>query len=236
MSFGGNIVSITQSASNIWQLQSQDNVQGILETLEDAESVVVRRRALRALRQMEAQQGLSKLRELRDQEPYPELFQLFNTVIKLFDPSDIAPKFSETSYRSSLIDWLHGDDTEKAIDAAQKLGEINDKLAVEHLVMVFQDRFNTPALRLAAAESLIKLNSAPASASLLVALRKDDWQVRRNAAAILGQLQARWAVQPLIDVMRHDVNPTVRKTAAAALRVIKSTQALAALDTGKLSL
>ncbi|MCD4684596.1 MAG: HEAT repeat domain-containing protein, partial [Anaerolineae bacterium] len=75
---------------------------------------------------------------------------------------------------------------------------------------------------------LLKLQSAPAVVTLLGALRRDSWQVRRNAAAVLGQIQATWAVEPLAKAL-DDAHPVVRRTAAAALRRIGSADAINAL-------
>src|SRR5262249_4219985 len=108
------------------------------------------------------------------------------------------------------------------ITAFEALGSLGDRHAVEPLVMVFRNPLMPSAACLAAAEALLKLESAPAVVTLLGALRRgDNWQVRRNAAAVLGQLQATWATQPLIDALK-DPNVTVRKTAAAALHRINT--------------
>ena len=93
--------------------------------------------------------------------------------------------------------------------------------------MLFRNPLVPTKARLAAAEALLKLESAPAVVTLLGALRRDDWQIRRNAAAVLGQLQASWAVEPLIGAL-NDAMPIVRKTAAAALRRIGTPDAVTA--------
>jgi HEAT repeat protein len=74
------------------------------------------------------------------------------------------------------------------------------------------------------------MDSAPVEVSLLGALRSDRWRVRRNAAAILGQLAASWAVKPLAALLTGDDNEVVRKTAHAALRRIDTAEARAALN------
>jgi len=76
---------------------------------------------------------------------------------------------------------------------------------------------------------LLKLESAPVEVALLGALRSSEWQVRRNSAAILGQLRAGWAVEPLAKAM-FDGNEIVRKTAYAALKRINTPQAQRAIQ------
>ena len=83
-------------------------------------------------------------------------------------------------------------------------------------------------VRLAVAEALIKLQSAPAEITLLAALRNERWMIRRNAAAVLGQIQADWAVEPLIQSLRDPIE-AVRRVARAALERIGTAEALAAI-------
>jgi hypothetical protein len=94
---------------------------------------------------------------------------------------------------------------------------------------LFRNPLMPNAARLAAAEALLKLESAPAVVTLLGALRRDNWQVRRNAAAVLGQLQAGWATDALIAAL-NDPHQAVQRTAAAALRRINSPDAIHAAN------
>jgi hypothetical protein len=126
-----------------------------------------------------------------------------------------------------IIKMLNSPKVEDLLIACQALAVIGDRQAAEPLVMVFRNPMLSNKARLAAAEALLKLESAPAVVTLLGALRRDDWQVRRNAAAVLGQLQATWAAEPLIKAL-DDQNPVVRRTAAAALRRIGTPEAVKA--------
>jgi hypothetical protein len=128
----------------------------------------------------------------------------------------------------ALIAALKSRHPGNVIAAANALGELGDRIAVEPLVMLFQSSSSPPPVRLAAAEALLDLKGAPTIVTLLGALRRDSWQARRNAAAILGQIQATWAVDPLAVAMT-DPHPVVRRTAAAALRRIGTAEAIAAL-------
>src|SRR5258708_348177 len=128
-----------------------------------------------------------------------------------------------------LTKMLNSYKTEEIVSACEALGKLGDRIAVEPLVMVFRNPMLPVPARLAAAEALLLLESAPAVVTLLGALRRDNWQVRRNAAAVLGQLQAIWAVDPLITAL-EDSNQAVRRTAAAAPRRINTPDALRAAD------
>ena len=127
-----------------------------------------------------------------------------------------------------MIGVLKSRNPDSVITAAQALGVLGNRLAVEPLVILFHNSSSPPAVRLAAAEALLELKSAPAVVTLLGALRRDSWEVRRNAAAVLGQIQATWAVAPLTAVL-DDPHPVVRRAAAAALRRIGTPEAIAAL-------
>jgi HEAT repeat protein len=120
---------------------------------------------------------------------------------------------------------LESDDSEQVSDAAQQLGEIGDQIAVEPLVMLFNDMKSSMQVKLAVAEALLKLEGAPVEVALLAALRHNDWHIRRNGAAILGQLKAEWAVEPLSKAL-SDPHTTVRRTARAALQRIGTSEAM----------
>jgi hypothetical protein len=127
-----------------------------------------------------------------------------------------------------LIRQLTHEQPEKMIVAAMKLGELRDKRAVEPLVMMFNNGKVDIKVRLAVAEALLKLESAPVEVALLGALRSPNWRIRRNGAAILGQLKAEWAVEPLAKAL-DDENDTVRKTARAALKHMNTPESRSAL-------
>jgi hypothetical protein len=127
-----------------------------------------------------------------------------------------------------LIARLSANHTEQAVRAAQELGDSREKLTVEALMLTFNNRKLAARVRLAVAEALLKLQSATAEISLLAALRSEKWMVRRNAAAVLGQLESDWAVEPLIKAL-HDPIEAVRRVARAALERIANPEALAAI-------
>jgi HEAT repeat protein len=208
--------------SNIWQLQSQGDVQGILALLDNAD-LVIRGRGIMALQAMGAAEAIPTLQVLYHRETNPQLRGLLERALQSLS----APPEEET--RDTLLAKLASSHESEVCYAIVHLGKLGDRSVIEHLVILFREDERSAKVRLAAAEALLALQSAPASASLLGALRKDDWQVRRNAAAVLGQLKTDWAVDPLAEIAREDPNLTVRKTAAAALRRINTEEAQAAL-------
>lgn len=136
--------------------------------------------------------------------------------------------FAELSPYEKLIRKLQSNNNDVVINAAQELGDLGNKLAVEPLILLFNNPKKSIQVRHAVAEALLKLESAPVEVALLANLRHADWHIRRNGAAILGQLKAEWAIQPLSQALR-DVHPTVRRTARAALRNISTPESRKAL-------
>lgn len=225
----------SRPSPNIWQLQSQKNIQGIIQAL-DTRDPMVRKRAIGALRALRAHEAVSRLRTLYETEFNPEIRQLIQKALEELGGVEEKPAVPETQnpqevQKQALLQRLKGKETNDVIAAITELSNMSDRTVIEQLMAVFRDGKQPPEIRLASAEALLKLNSAPASVALLGALRKDDWQVRRNAAAVLGQLEAEWCVGPLIHMMKNDPNPTVRKVAAAALRRINTRAAQEALST-----
>jgi HEAT repeat protein len=223
----------SRPSPNIWQLQSQKNIQGIIQAL-DTRDPVVRKRAIGALRVLKATEAVSRLRILYETEFNPEIRQLIQKALEELGGVEEKPKVEEQqnpqeAQKQALLQRLNSKESNDVIAAITELSSMSDRTVIEQLMAVFRDGKQPPEVRLAAAEALLKLNSAPASVALLGALRKEDWQVRRNAAAVLGQLEAEWCVGPLIHTMRTDANTTVRKVAAAALRRINNRAAQEAL-------
>ncbi|MCU0479831.1 MAG: HEAT repeat domain-containing protein [Anaerolineae bacterium] len=225
---------------DIWRLQANSDIDGLSQALNNADATI-RKRAAAALRALGAFSAISALEGALDRETDPETRSTILAALSILqqekERKDLNPQ--ETMEMMAirtidpeiqrLIDDLNGADNLKAIRAAQVLSDKSAKEAVEPMVM----RFNSPktpiTVRLALAEALLKLESAPVEVALLGALRSTEWQVRRNGAAILGQLRAQWAIEPLAKAM-FDANETVRKTAYAALKRINTPQAQRAIQ------
>jgi HEAT repeat protein len=218
---------VATTRPNIWQLQSRRNIQALIKALEYPDPEV-RKRAAGALRALDAVQAVSALKAaLRDETDAQVRTNLMMALHVLDHRTDVSSLIRSKNV-NGLIAALKSRRPENVIAAAIALGELGDRIAVEPLVILFQNTSLPPKVRLAAAEALLQLKSAPAVVTLLGALRRDSWQVRRNAAVVLGQIQASWAVEPLIEAL-NDPQPVVRRTAAVALRRIGTAEAVAAL-------
>jgi HEAT repeat protein len=99
-------------------------------------------------------------------------------------------------------------------NAADALGRIKDRRAVEPLIAAFADR----AAQSNAVQALTKIGE-PAVVSLVAALKDADRFVRWNAADVLGRIKDTRAVEPLIASFK-DADAGVRYTAALALSEI----------------
>lgn len=210
---------------NIWKLQSQADIAALNAALQHS-NVDIRKRAASALRVLGAVDAIPMLQQALQVETDSDTYSHISAALEqlLLDQREQVPKF---------IAQLSSDNPETVIRAAKTLATIKDKSAVEPLVLLFHNSSLSGKLRLAAAEALIDLNSAPAIVTLLAALRNDNWTIRRNAIAVLGQLRADWAVTPIINHVR-DSHPLVRATARAALKRIGTPEALRFIATGSL--
>lgn len=219
--------SVEGSRPNVWQLQSRHDVQALILALQHPDPDV-RKRAAVALRTLDASQAVpafkAALRKETDESVRKSLF----AALYILDHHTDVTTLVKTQDVSGLLEALKSRHPENVIAAAKALGELGDRMAVEPLIILFHNSAVPSKVRLAAAEALLQLKSAPAVVTLLGALRRDSWEVRRNAAAVLGQIQATWAVDPLIAAL-DDPQPVVRRTAAAALRRIGTVEAVAAL-------
>jgi hypothetical protein len=211
---------------NIWQMQSRGDVDGLIETLSHPEPAA-RKGAAAALRVLGAWQAVPALEAALMLERDWQSHAAIAAAIKYLDRDVHIEAMVKNRDVRGIIKMLNSPKPEDLLIACQALATIGDRQATESLVMVFRNPMLPNRARLAAAEALLKLESAPAVVTLLGALRRDDWQVRRNAAAVLGQLQATWAAEPLIKAL-DDPNPVVRRTAAAALRRIGTPEAVKA--------
>jgi HEAT repeat protein len=214
---------------NIWLMQTQRNIPGLLQALRH-ENPDIRRRAATSLRIVGDESAVDDLRLRLDKESNPQVRAALIAALDHLSPRKIEtdrlrlPVREPQTRVERLIEHLMSNRSEASIQAAHALGELDDKIAVPPLIAVFRNRSQPAPVRLAAAEALLKLNSAPAEATLLAALRSEKWVLRRNGAAILGQLQADWAIEPLGRAL-YDDNKAVAKTARAALRHIGTLEA-----------
>jgi hypothetical protein len=215
---------------DIWQKQSQLDIEGLEKALASTD-MKIRQRAAAALKTMRNINALPALTTAFEKEEDAQTRTIIATAIEVL--KDSAPTEGEASSpqvhtAQSWIQKLSSDNSEEVVEAARQLGELGDKIAVEKLIMIFNDPKRSIQVRLAVAEALLKLNSAPVEVALLANLRHTEWVIRRNGAAILGQLKAEWAIQPLARAL-SDPHPVVRRTALAALKHIGTPESRKAL-------
>lgn len=221
---------MSDNKSDIWRLQAQFDIQGLIDALKQ-EDHGIRMRAAAALRAIGAKEAVPAIRVALINEQDPDVRAILASALDTLSDinEDILTADIEPTQRlqqiNKLIEMLESDDTEQVVDAAQQLGEIGDQIAVEPLVLVFNNMKSSMRVKLSVAEALLKLEGAPVEVALLAALRHNDWHIRRNGAAILGQLKAEWAVEPLGKAL-HDAHSIVRRTARAALQRIDTPEAL----------
>lgn len=218
---------MTNPHPNIWKLQAEKDIDGLIEALHSPEPDI-RRRTAAALRVLGSTKAIFALTRALAHEQDADVREHMAAALEHLDRDEIINNLIAEKNVQRLTEILNSPYADDVLRAIEALGNIGDRLATEGLVMVFRNATMPDEIRLAAAEALLKLESAPAVVTLLGALRKDNWKIRHNAAAVLGQLRATWATKPLIDALK-DENTTVRKTAAAALRRFNTPQALQAL-------
>jgi HEAT repeat protein len=127
-----------------------------------------------------------------------------------------------------LAELLAGGSEVERRAAATALGTVAAPVDGTVLIAALADK--TPVVRRAAVDALGQ-RAEPMAVPQLLALLTDDDQpgaLRARAAAALGRIGAREAVEPLIRALRQDVGP-VRLKAADALGRFRSESAIAAL-------
>lgn len=220
---------------DFWDMEAELDIEGLLDALSH-EDKMIRRRAATGLQSIKAIAAIDALRDAHKVEDDPETGLVIASAIQVLThlaegrPSYAAKDGNGVaeSRVERLVAQLSADESEKIIKAARALGALGDKTAVEGLIIAFNNQKLSIHVRLAIAEALLKLESAPVEVALLANLRHTDWHIRRNGAAILGQLRAEWAIEPLARALK-DPHPVVRRTALAALKHIGTPESRKAL-------
>ena len=224
---------MSDNRPNLWRLQALADVQGLIKALE-YDDPDIRQRAAVALRALSAFEAIPAMRNVLANEDNPDARTLITSALvhlleEQQEESESAQPASPPDELTLLVAQLKSKDSGDIIHAAQALAALGDPLAVEPLVVLFNAMSQPANVRLAAAEALIELKSPPTVVTALVALRRPDGHLRRIAAAMLGHLEADWAVEPLKAALK-DENELVRRTARAALKHIGTPEALQAAD------
>jgi hypothetical protein len=218
---------VNASTPNIWLLQARQDVAGLIEALTDADKDI-RKRAATALRILDAAEALPALEAALVIEEDWQAQANISAAIQHLQREERLEDLIVQENVPGLIGMLHSADPGEVIGAARALGHIGDTKAAEALIKLFRAADTPDDVRFVLAESLIQLNSAPAAVSLLAGLEREEWQVRRNAVAVLAQLNATWAA-PAIAGRLYDANPMVARTAEAALKRLDTPAAHEAL-------
>ena len=215
----------------VWRMQAESDTKGLVSALKDA-NPQTRRAAATALRALGATTAIPGVQDALMQEGDPEIREILVTTLEFLFAQNNGGQTVQTGDNRNivrLIARLSANHTEQAVRAAQELGDSREKLTVEALLLTFNNRKLSARVRLAVAQALLKLQSATAEITLLAALSSERWIIRRNAAAVLGQIEADWAVEPLLKAL-HDPIEAVRRVARAALERIGTPEALAAIQ------
>ncbi|MCQ3932401.1 MAG: hypothetical protein DPW16_18285 [Chloroflexi bacterium] len=212
---------------NIWKLQAEKDIKGLIAALQHLDPDI-RKRSAAALRVLGNPEAVFALARALERERNSDVRDHLAAAIEYLDQDTLVESLIENQNVPGLIEMLASPRIEDVIRAARALGQINDQRATEPLVTLFRNPVVADEVRLAAAEALLELKSAPAVVTLLAALRKNNWRVRHNAAAVLGQLNATWATGPLIKCL-EDEHAWVRGTAADSLGRFNNPRALKAV-------
>jgi hypothetical protein len=113
-----------------------------------------------------------------------------------------------------LLDALTDEDARIRLAACKIIGEIGSPVAVPTLLKLLNKEADGD-LRWAATQALSKMGDAALS-GLIVALKDEDWKVRRSAADALWALREPAAVEALAEAMT-DRNDVVRQAATGAI-------------------
>ncbi len=223
---------------DIWRLQAQWNVRGLIRALRD-DDAIIRKRAAASLLALGALEAVTPLKAALRAEADEDTKAHLRAALHALQAEEAQagrgqrdvplPKTGIDEQTQAIINDLRSDDVKRIVQAAQLAAERGMMPAVETLVIIFNRRQTPIKARLAAAEALLKMASAPVEVSLLGALRHHNSHIRRKAATILGELRADWALEPLLRCL-SDPNQAVRRAVYSALRKIDTPVSREALN------
>ena len=203
-----------EAATLLGDFRDPRAVSPLVEALHD-EDRAVREAATAALRKIGPAAAPALLAALRD--PNGNVQEAAVAILKdLATPETVEP----------LIGCLTSTNWIVRMHAATALGNLGDERAVRELVPLLMD--SVKAVRVDATDALARIGR-PALATLLAALRHEEWILRLHACEALGKIGAEEAVVPLCEVMLHDRDMAVRQDAAKALGSIGHRSAFEAL-------
>ncbi len=115
---------------------------------------------------------------------------------------------------SDLVQNLSAGDVRVRADAAERLGDLKDPVAVDPLIGALKDE--DANVRAEAVDSLRRIGDPKAVDPLIRALQDEDASVRKNAAEALGKIGDKKAIDPLKKAQKEDASEDVRKAAEEA--------------------
>jgi len=229
---------------NVEKLKAKSDIQGLIGALSYEKDTSVQIAAAEALGQFGRTQALEPLtatwlknitdsdirkatvKALNKIDPnWRELESTKSIIWNVVEPLIATLKEHEKYYS---IAWIN-----KWQSAAQALGLIGDKRAVEELVAASLVDFNnndwTEKNRATMVQTLNEINDPRAIELLIENLKSEERDYRWGAAIILGDIGDARAVMPLVEVLK-DKSESVQREAAIALGKIGDPRAIAPLN------
>jgi len=130
---------------------------------------------------------------------------------------------SEAGVADKLMNDLRSRNPAVREEAARKLGDLKDPIAVDPLIVILR-KDKDRNVRWRAEDALVNIG-APAVEPLIKMLSDDSWRVRRRAVRTLGKIRDPRAIDALVVSMKTDEDCYVRKSAAGAIGEIKDPRA-----------
>ena len=204
-----------EAATLLGEFRDPRAVGPLVEALHD-EDRAVREAATTALRKIGPPAAPALIVALQD--PNGNVQEAAVAILK-----DVAPPEAV----EPLIGCLTSKNWIVRMHAAKALGNLGDERPVRQLIPLLMD--SVKAVRVDATDALAQIGR-PALATLLAAVRHEEWVLRLHACEALGKIGAEEAVVPLCEVMLHDRDMAVRQDAAKALGSIGHPAAFEALE------
>lgn len=116
--------------------------------------------------------------------------------------------------KDSILKIMKSEDIERKLKILEKLNGVNEKDSIKILIKTLEDQ--SWCMREKAAHKLATYGTR-VSLRLTRLLKKGYWYTRASACLALGEIGDMQAIEPIIQVMFDDENPTVQKEASNAL-------------------
>jgi hypothetical protein len=155
---------------------------------------------------------------------------MFLAILISFTLGLVLIENSKADETTTQIKNLRSKDPGIRMEAAQKLGESKDPIAVNPLITTLK-RDKNGDVRAAAEDALINIGS-PVLNSLKPLLKDQSWRVRRRVVRTIGRIKDAVAIDSLIQAIKTDNDSYVKKVAAQSLGEIKDERSVEYLCKG----